>query len=433
MSKPLQVAVIGLGGFARLHHEALQALQEEGSVELIATCDSQLERFAESDILLDLERRGVRIYRDYLEMLDAHQSTLDFVTVPTPIPLHAPMHRACIERGLAVYLEKPPTLDWRELERMIATESEAPFQTQVGFNFIVEEARQNLKNRLLAGEFGALKRAGIVGHWPRADTYFTRASWAGRLRVGQDLILDSCAGNALAHYVHNLLFWCGNDALLSWGEVESVEAELYRAHSIESFDTAFARGTTRSKPMGTASQIGAETEILLGVTHAGSGSSWQREWFECENASVIYGARGGGFEISWVDGRRETGPTPSWPTSEYLTRNLRHFTDYLRGQKERPLTTLSDSRSFVHFNDLLFVAARHICDVPPNHLQRETDARGQNFIAIQNIEAILETFARNGRLPSEIEVPWGKSGGRAVATDLPQLEQVINALSNSSK
>ncbi len=416
MPKHLQAAIIGLGGFARHHHESLSVFKTENIANLMATCDSNLERFAESDILPALERRGVQVYRDYLEMLDAHRGELDFVTIPTPIPLHAPMHRACVERGLAVYLEKPPTLDWRELEAMIEVEKAARFATQVGFNFIVETARQSLKNRLLAGEFGALKRAGFIGCWPRSNAYFTRAGWAGRLRVNDGLILDSCAGNAMAHYVHNLLFWCGTDALLSWGEVDSVESELYRAHPIESFDTVFARGKC------------GDVEILLGATHAACGASWQNEWFECENARVSYGARGEGFEIAWKDGRCERGATTDWPTGDYLTENLRQFSAYLRGETARPLTTLRDSRPFVQLNDLLFIAAKRISDVPSAFITSQTDARGQTFQAIENVEAALQNFERNGILPSENGVSWSRNGGCAVRADLPQLDAVIDAL-----
>jgi hypothetical protein len=151
-------------------------------------------------------------------MLDAECGELEVVTVPTPIPLHAPMHRACVERGLACYLEKPPTLYHAELDEMLAVEARAARQTQVAFNFIVEDSRQALKRRILAGEFGRVLRAGSHGHWPRPTTYFTRSAWAGRLFLGGRPVLDSCIGNAMAHYVHSLLFWCGDSALLSWAE-----------------------------------------------------------------------------------------------------------------------------------------------------------------------------------------------------------------------
>ncbi len=413
MKTPLRAAIIGMGGFARHHHEALCTLENEGLVQLLATCEPQPERFALEQERWDFAARGVRVYAAYLDMLDAHQ--LDFVCIPTPIPLHAPMHRACVERKMAVYLEKPPTLNYQELDAMLEVEKRARFATQVGFNFIVEEARQGFKRRLVAGEFGRLRRAVFLGHWPRSAGYFERAPWAGRLVMGDDLVLDSCAGNALAHYVHNLLFWCGSDEILSWGEVGEVEAQLYRAHAIESFDTAFARGKC------------GDVEFRLAATHAGDGAVWQREWFECDDARVAYASRGGS-EIHWHDGRRERGETSNTSTVGFLLQNLRHYAHYLRGERERPLTRLVDSRPFVHLNDLLFIASGEIATIPETHLRRQRTEKGEESVAIEEIEALMENFGASGLFPHQSGAAWSHTGGRATPADLPQLRSVVLAM-----
>ncbi len=415
MTKPTarRAAIFGMGGFARLHHESLQALEAEGTTQLVATCDLRLENFPE--LTANLEARGVLIYRNYHELLKNHAHELDFATVATPIPLHAPMHRACVEHGVAVYLEKPPTLDWRELEAMIEWDKKAPFAAAVGFNFIGETARHALKTRLVAGEFGALRRAGFLGSWPRSEAYFARAPWSGRLRAGGHLILDSCVGNALAHYVHNLMFWCGTGEVMAWGEIERVEAELYRAHEIESFDTVFARGAC------------SDVEIRVGATHAAAGTGWQREWLECERAQLFYKTRGGGWEIVWNDGRRESGPTDT-ASDGFLTRNLRQFIGTLNGENERPLTTLEDCRPFVHFNDLLFVAAKRITTLGAPWVREQNSQHGETLRAIENIEGTIEEFGRDGQFPSERGLAWGESGGCASANEIEQLAGVIDDL-----
>lgn len=416
MIKPIEkrAAILGMGGFARLHHESLRALEKEGLARLIATCDLQPENFPE--LKANLQARGVKIYRDYHELLENHAHELDFATIATPIPLHAPMHKACTERGISVYLEKPPTLDWRELQAMIESDKTVPFAAAVGFNFIGETARHELKTRLVAGEFGELQRAGFLGCWPRSEAYFKRAAWSGRLRANGHLILDSCVGNALAHYLHNLLFWCGTKAVMEWGEIEEVEAELYRAHEIESFDTVFARG------------LCSGVEIRVGATHAASGKEWQREWLECRNARLSYTTRGGGWEIQWNDGRHESGPTEDIPTGEFLTRNLRQFIGTLNGENARPLTTLEDCRPFVHFNDLLFVAAKQIKTLGAPFVIEKSNRRHERLRAIENIETVLEEFGRDGQFPSERGLEWGQSGGRAHASEIETLAGVIDEL-----
>jgi predicted dehydrogenase len=170
-------------------------------------------------------------------MLERHRRELDLVVVPTPINLHAEMHAAATAFGLPVHLEKPPTLDHAELEQMIAADAHARRASFVGFNFIIEKTRLALKQRLLAGEFGDVRGATLSATWPRPTSYFTRNQWAGRLLVGDQLVLDSCFGNAMAHFVHNLLFWAGNRGLYSWGQPAAVRAELDRAHPIEGADT----------------------------------------------------------------------------------------------------------------------------------------------------------------------------------------------------
>jgi predicted dehydrogenase len=205
------VAVTGLGGYARHHHLKLQRLEAEGLCRVVATCDPSLGQMLPPSADLRLAARGVKTFSSFEAMLEGSATGLDAITLPTPIHTHAPMHRACVERGVPVYLEKPPTLWWEELETMIATDARAVRATEVGFNFITEPARAALKARLLAGEFGALRAAAFLGLWPRPAAYFKRNDWAGKIfRAGAPVpLLDSCVGNAMGHYVQNLLYWAG--------------------------------------------------------------------------------------------------------------------------------------------------------------------------------------------------------------------------------
>ena len=163
----LRIGIIGMGGFAGVHHDTVAALEAEGVFRLVAACDPALDAFQARMDTLRFKERGVRVFTDYRDLLDACAGALDLVTIPTPIPLHAPMHRAAVEHGLAVYLEKPPTLDARELEGMIAVDAGGRFRTNVGFNFIVEPERQALKQRVVDGEFGAVQRVTAYALWPR--------------------------------------------------------------------------------------------------------------------------------------------------------------------------------------------------------------------------------------------------------------------------
>lgn len=369
---PFNVAIIGMGGFAASHHRALLALESAGLCRVVAACDPFPDDFAQFGQELGFSERGVRVFDDYLKMLDALHGDLDMVTIPTPVPLHAAMHGACVERGLACYLEKPPTLYWRELDEMLEVEKSARFATNVGFNFIVESARQNLKQRILAGEFGALRRVSFLGHWPRKAEYFQRAPWAGRIRLNERLVLDSCIGNALAHYIHNLLFWAGTRELFDWATVSSMKAELSRAHAIENYDTIFARGTFDN---------GAEFRIA--ATHAGKPPQYQREVVECDHATLTY-LTGSEWRIEWKSGEVETGPADR---DDLLGRNFAAYFDYLRGDAPRSLTTLADAKPFVHLTNLAYVAAGAIETESEEYVERS-----DGWVAVRDIETMLEAY-----------------------------------------
>ncbi len=415
MSTPLRIAVIGMGGFAARHHDAIMALEAEGMCRLCCTCDPAIDTFDERRQQLQFDRRGVRLFHDYLDMLDRCRAELDVVTIPTPIPLHAPMHQACVERGLAVYLEKPPTLDIDELERMLAVEKNARHETMVGFNFIVEPERQALKRRLVDGEFGTVRCVTVYGHWPRNTAYYQRAGWAGRLMLEERPVLDSPMGNALAHYVHNGLFWAGTNELFDWGRIEQVEAELYRAHDIEGTDTVFVRAGISGGP-----------EMRLTLSHACAAGNRHYERISCEGAEIEY----------IVNRREEEGPPITirphnapeeeitTPTPASTTLNLRTYCEYVRGTKPRPPTRLEDSRPFVELNDLAYLAAGNIATIPASF--RETHDDG--FLSVSGLKQAMDEFAAHGIMPSVQGLPWAVAGGHATRADLPRLHQAVRQM-----
>ncbi len=411
MTDVVRVATIGMGGFAASHHGAIEKLEVEGRCRLVCTCDPDPSVARALADELCFESRGVAVYDNYLRMLDHAKGDLDVVTVPTPVPLHAEMHAACVQRGLAVYLEKPPTLDYRELEAMLDTERRATRLTNVGFNYIVEPPRQALKARLLAGEFGTVRKVCFSGLWPRPLSYYQRTFWAGRLVHNGRLVLDSCMGNAMAHHVHNVLFWAGTGELFSWAEVAAVEAELYRAHAIESADTVFARATTASG-----------IELRLAMSHACAGRQHQCEWVMCDDATLYYDVATG-FRIVRGSTEIERG---EGTISDPLERNFAAYFDYLEGKAERPMTRLVDSIPFVSLCDLVFVAASRIHTVPDAFATRlRAQDENSEYIAINGLNSVVDRFLADDLLPSEQRVDWAAPGGRATASQVGEVASAV--------
>lgn len=413
MKPPLRIGIIGLGGFAASHHQAIARLEERGHARLICTCDPVPERYAGEQASLRFQSRGVQVFRDYRAMLDTCHRQLDLVVIPTPIQLHAEMHAAVTAFGLPTYLEKPPTLDYAELERMVTADARARCASHVGFNFIIEKRRLELKERLLAGEFGAVRGATLGALWPRPASYFTRNDWAGRLFIGAQPVLDSCFGNAMAHFVHNLLFWMGAPELFSWAQIAAVRAELYRAHAIEGADTFFVETDTTS---------GAT--LRFAVSHACAGPSSHCEIVLCDRAVIRYTV-GGTLELRWHDGRIEKSPLEPF---DALQENHLDYFRYLRGESPRPATTLADCRPFVALNDLAYVSSGRITPIPASQVSPMRDEKEQkDYLNVASMHAVHENFLARGVWPSMSG--WGREPGEVVTlADLPRFHGVVRAM-----
>lgn len=410
---PIRIGIIGMGGFAGWHHNVVKRLEDRGLARLICTCDPQAAAFASEQQNWNFSARGIGVFPDYKSMLAACHRDLDLLVVPTPINLHAEMHRGGVDLGIPVYLEKPPTLDYLELEEMIVRDRQARCSSLVGFNFIIEKPRLALKQRILTGEFGAVRGTTLLALWPRPADYFRRNNWAGRLMMDDRVVLDSCMGNALAHFVHNMLFWIGGPALMSWTEIATVRSELYRAHAIEGADTFFVEAGTTS---------GATMRFAL--SHACSGQSLHTETVICENADIRYTV-GQQAEVRWRDGRTERIPLEPF---DGLHENHLEYHRYLRGEIPRPATTLADSRPFVILNDLAHVSSGRIAPFSPALLSGLRDEKEQkDYFNVAGMSRAVESFLTGGTWPGPNG--WQRDTGAVVTpNDLPRFHDTIRAM-----
>jgi predicted dehydrogenase len=402
-----------MGGFAGSHHNTVARLEERGLVRLVCTCDPGPAAFAAAQQTWRFAQRGVRVFGDYREMLGACHGELDYVATPTPISLHAEMHEAITSYGIPAYVEKPPTLDYAELDRMVAADARARKASLVGFNFIVEKSRLALKERLLSGEFGAIRGGTLSALWPRPSGYFARNGWSGRLILDGHIVLDSCFGNAMAHFVHNMLFWTGTPGLYSWAEIAAVRAELYRAHAIEGADTFFVEA-----------DLVTGCTLRFALSHACAGASTSSETVICEKAILRYSV-GGQVEVSWKDGRSErisSGPFDG------LEENHLEYCRYMRGEFHRPATTLEDSRPLVVLNDLAHVSSGSILPIPPHLVSTARDEKEQKeYISVKGMGKTVDNFLGRGIWPGY--AGWRRDNGEVVTpADLPRFHGVVRAM-----
>ena len=165
----LKIGVIGLGDISKIH---IPAIQSNPYAELAAVCDI--------DPVMEGTVEGPVFYTDYHDML-ANES-LDCVHVCLPHHLHYTATKACVEKGVHVFQEKPLALDAKEGKLLVELEVQHP-DIKIGIS--LQNRRNETVEKLLeiaaSGEHG--KIMGIKGlvAWFRPKEYYAIKPWRGQM------------------------------------------------------------------------------------------------------------------------------------------------------------------------------------------------------------------------------------------------------------
>lgn len=122
----LRVGVIGVGEMSRICH--LPIIAELPQVELTAFCDTSAENLAARGDEYGVERR----YSDHHQLFEKEQ--LDAVCVFVPPFAHTDAELIAAERGIALFVEKPPALSMAKASEINAAITKAGIINAVGFN-----------------------------------------------------------------------------------------------------------------------------------------------------------------------------------------------------------------------------------------------------------------------------------------------------------
>lgn len=377
----VRFAVVGVKGYSRSHLRYISMLEEQDRGQLVAS--TVVDRYDHPDAVAELEQRGVQVFDDYETMLRSCRDDVDIVTLPTPIYLHAPMTVAALRAGYHVFVEKPVAGSLAEADEMIDVRSESGKQCAVGFQQLYSHAFQRLKAHIADGKLGKIRRISNIALWPRPPAYYARNEWAGRLSCGGRPVYDSPFNNALAHQIMNMLYLASAQKGSS-AHVTSVEAELYRAYDIESFDTGCMRARTDTG-----------VEILFAATHACQTTLDPIMRVEAERALVEWRI-GGSPEIKYVDGSTETVPESSPHAAMIL-----NIADAVQGIAPAPTCTLEIGRAHVECIEKVHRAAP-IHTVP----DRFVSVRVQEQRVIDGVERAVRQAFDTGALFSEQRAPF---------------------------
>jgi predicted dehydrogenase len=291
--EPLRFAVVGLGGYGLVHIKAVNWLAGLGLAKLVGVVALESDRKQRPDLVAELLAGNCTLYDSVEKFTQEASGTADVLTVPIGINMHVPVSVAAMRAGLHVYCEKPAAATVQEVDRLVAAKQETGRCIAIGFQHICSNSIQQLKARICGGRLGRVRSLSLMCGWPRSETYYSRNEWTGKLRVGEEWILDSPANNAHAHYLMNALYLCSTEKGKADNPAE-LRAELFRANRIEGPDTVVLRFTTTG---------GSSAFVIL--THANGREHGPSMRLECEKGTAYWQTDNGKTFIRYADGRTE--------------------------------------------------------------------------------------------------------------------------------
>jgi predicted dehydrogenase len=147
VSQSVRVGLAGLGRFGKLHASVLGSLP---GVELVAACDPVSEEVA----ALQAQHPEVQGFGDVGELLE--NAEIDALFIVSPEPLHAQQAMAALDRGVAVFVEKPLAITADEAEQVARKAADAGLPLQVGFVLRFDVQHALLKAEIAAGNLGEI-------------------------------------------------------------------------------------------------------------------------------------------------------------------------------------------------------------------------------------------------------------------------------------
>ncbi len=198
---------LGFLGVGWIGYQRMAALAAAGTGRIVAVADPDAANRARAGALLGPDTVLVGALDEILGC------ELDGVVIATPSALHASQACTALERGLAVYCQKPLARTAAETAQVIATARRHDRLIGVDFCYRTLAATARLKALLDAGEIGAVHAAELVFH----NAYGPDKPWFYELeQAGGGCVMD------LGIHLADLLLW-----LLGRPKVLTVHSRLY--------------------------------------------------------------------------------------------------------------------------------------------------------------------------------------------------------------
>ncbi|MET9735450.1 Gfo/Idh/MocA family oxidoreductase [Streptomyces sp. NPDC006458] len=220
---PYRVAIIGTGGIAHAHAEALTQLSARA--QLVAVADVDHTRAAEFAGRFSVPH----VFGDPKDLLESQE--LDLVHICTPPQTHAPLACLAMRAGVTALVEKPTALSLRQLDELTAVQEQTGSRVLTVFQHRYGAAAVRLRRLVEAGALGRPLVATCETLWYRSDDYF-EVPWRGRWDV-------EGGGPTMGHGIHQF------DLMLSvlgpWSLITALADRRARSTDTEDVSVAAVR------------------------------------------------------------------------------------------------------------------------------------------------------------------------------------------------
>lgn len=398
MSEKIRIGIIGVSGYAETHLDIIRSLERQGLVKLAGIYVRDLDK--SRDAVNHLQGKGYLCTDSFEKMLGMG---LDLVSVPTSLTSHELFTIQALSAGCNVLVDKPPAATIDGLDRMLSAEEKNRGWCSVLFQSLSSPLYIQLKGMVETGEFGRPVKAKCIIYEPRPVEYYQRNSWAGRRRAGEDWVLDGPVMNALSHELNALL-------CLTKAKPVEVNCEMYRAHDIESDDTACLRLKCQD-----------DFTIHYYATHAGRRRLPRKMVIEFELAHVVVSfdvfSRPTCFRADFKSGYSITGQDTDAATSPHILA-YKNAASVAAGILPRDglHCPLRFTRPFMLAINGAHRSSGGARKIPDKFITRHYRLRhtrwtnavpGKRWVVIKNMERIVTRAFDEEKLFSEMNIPWG--------------------------
>lgn len=166
----MNCAIVGCGAIAYMHAKVLQSIHD---CNLVAVADIKLEKAIE--LAKEFGSSDCKTYSSLEEMIQKNQ--IDVLHICTPHYLHVPMAIYGMERGIRVFMEKPPAISREQFKLLEETENNNLLG--ICFQNRYNESVKAVKEMLADPSTGKIKGARAFVTWNRSKEYYDESGWRG--------------------------------------------------------------------------------------------------------------------------------------------------------------------------------------------------------------------------------------------------------------